>query len=120
MPFIISRVNLPIHEEREFQLKSRMGKAIELVPGKSEEYLLLGFEENCHLYLRGDSSQPMAYIEAAIFGNEDHRGYDAFTAELTNIFHEVLGIAPDHIYIKYEDIKAWGVAGMYVDRAMYQ
>ena len=45
--------------------------------------------------LRGDDSQPMVYIEAAIWGNEAHLDYDEFTAEVTRIFHDVLGIAPD-------------------------
>ena len=118
MPFIISRVSTPITKEQEKELKSRLGKAIELVPGKSEEYLLLGFEDNYHLYLRGDNSKPAAYIEASIFGNENHFGYKKFTYEVTRIFSEVLGIAPDRIYIKYSDITAWGVNGMYIDRGM--
>lgn len=70
MPFIISRTNCPIGREQEVQLKTRLGKAIELVPGKSEEYLMLGFEDNCRLWLRGDDSRPMVYIEAAIWGND--------------------------------------------------
>ena len=119
MPFIISRTNRSISREQELQLKSRLGKAICLVPGKSEQYLTLAFEENSHLWLRGDNSQPMAYIEAAIWGNEGHLGYDKFTAEVTRIFHEVLGIAPDGIYIRYSDIPDWGVAGMNFDRNKY-
>ena len=43
MPFIISRTNRSISREQERQLKNRLGKAIELVPGKSEQYLMLGF-----------------------------------------------------------------------------
>ena len=46
MPFIISRTNCDITRNQELQLKSRLGKAISLVPGKSEQYLLLGFEPN--------------------------------------------------------------------------
>ena len=46
MPFIKAKVSCPISPEQEIELKSRMGKAIELVPGKSEEYLLLEFEDN--------------------------------------------------------------------------
>jgi len=53
MPFIISKVNQSITNEQELQLKQRLGKAIELVPGKSEEYLLISFEQNNHLFLRG-------------------------------------------------------------------
>lgn len=120
MPFIKSKVSCVISKQQEEELKIRMGKAIELVPGKSEEYLLLEFEDNCRLWLRGDNEEPIAYIEAAIFGNEPHYGYDAFTAEMTKAFNELLGIALDRIYIKYEDIIAWGVRGMYIDRRMYK
>lgn len=116
MPFIISKVNVPISREQEIELKTRLGKAIELVPGKSEAYLLLGFEDNCRLWLRGDDSEPIAYIEANIFGNERHLGYDAFTAETTQAFHDVLGIATDHIYIHYTDIPDWGAGGRNFDR----
>lgn len=120
MPFIKSKVSCVISEQQEKKLKMRMGKAIELVPGKTEEYLLLEFEDNSRLWLRGSNEEPIAYIEAAIFGNEPHYGYDTLTAEITKAFNEVLGIASDKIYIKYEDITAWGVGGMYIDRRMYK
>lgn len=120
MPFMISRVSVPISREQEIELKTGLGKAIELVPGKSEQYLLLGFEDKYRLWLRGDDSEPVAYIEANIFGNEDHAGYDAFTFRVTEIFHEVLGISPDHIYISYTDIPDWGVSGMNFDRHRFR
>ena len=120
MPFIKAKVSCPITDMQEKELKARMGKAIELVPGKSEAYLLLEFEENAHLWLRGENAVPIAYIEAAIFGNEGHAGYPAFTAEVTNAFQDVLGIEPENCYIKYEDITAWSVAGQYIDRRMYR
>ena len=65
MPFITCKVNRPISREQEMELKARMGKAIELVPGKSEQYLLLASESERRLWLRGDDSQPVAYIDAA-------------------------------------------------------
>lgn len=120
MPFIKSKVSCGISEQQEKELKKRMGKAIELVPGKTEEYLLLEFEDNSRLWLRGSNEEAVAYIEAAIFGNEPHYGYDALNAEITKAFNEVLGIAQDRIYIKFEDITAWGVRGMYIDRRMYR
>ena len=119
MPFIMSRVNIPISNEQELQLKSRLGKAIELLPGLSEEYLMAGFEDNYHIYLRGDNSTPAAYIEISIFGNEAHFGYDKLTAAITNIFNDILGINPKNIYVKYEDIKSWGVNGINFDRNDY-
>lgn len=120
MPFIKAKTSCPFNKNQETEIKVRMGKAIELVPGKSEEYLLLEFEDNCRLWLRGDNTEPIVYIEVAIFGNELHYGYDAFTAEVTAIFSDVLELGPERIYIKYEDITAWGVQGMYIDRNQYR
>ncbi|MBR1672356.1 MAG: hypothetical protein IJ702_05470 [Fretibacterium sp.] len=120
MPFLMSRVNVSVSRERELQIKSRLGKAIELAPGESEEYLMIGFEDNFHFYLRGDDSQPVAYIEIGVFGNAAHRGYDRLTAEITRIYNDVLGIAPDHIYVRYDDIKVWGVSGMTFDINQYR
>ena len=119
MPFIISKVNVPVSIEQETEIKTRLGKAIEFVPGKNEEYLLLGFEENYHLWLKGDNKKPIAYIEANIFGNENHFGYKEFTKAVTEIFNDVLNIPPENIYIKYDDIKAWGVSGVYIDRGVF-
>ena len=109
------------HRKKESPLlKAAFGDHCELVPGKSEDYLLLEFEDECRLWLRGGQDAPIAYIEAAVFGNESHAGYDQFTREVTRAFYEVLGIRPDRIYIKYEDIGVWGVQGMCVDRNMFR
>lgn len=119
MPFIKIKVSNEISSEKEEIMKSRLGKAIEIIPGKTEEYLLLEFEDNCHLWLKGDKDKPIAYIEAAIFGNENHIGFDLFTKELTDIISSELEIDPMNIYIKYEDIISWGVSGRFIDRRMY-
>ena len=57
-----------------------------------------------------------AYIEAAIFGNESHAGYDAFSMAVTALFSEVLGISPENIYIRFEDIPAWSISGTFIGR----
>ena len=120
MPFVIAKVNVPVSKEQESKIKTRIGKAIENVPGKNENYLLFGLEDGYHFYLRGDGSQKIAYIQADIFGNEDHIGFDRFSAEMTVIFHHVLGIPPENIYIKFDDIKAWSVGGQFIDRGRYR
>jgi len=119
VPFINIRISKTITREQELTLKNGLGKAIELVPGKSEKYLLLTFQDNVHIYLRGDDSQPVAFIEANIFGNENHAGYEEFSAAVCKLFAETLEITPDHIYINFSDIPDWSVAGMNIDRNRY-
>lgn len=111
MPFIDSKVNISISEEKEKELKTRLGQAVTLIPGKSEAWLMTGFEDNYHLYFRGDNSQPIAFIEVKAFGSENRSAFNALTEEITKIFNEILGIEPDHIYIKYEAVANWGWNG---------
>ena len=50
MPFINTKVTTEITKEKEEVLKAELGKAITLI-GKGEAYLMLGFEDNCRLWL---------------------------------------------------------------------
>lgn len=119
MPFLNIQTSCAVSREQETKLKSRIGKAISLVPGKSEAHLLLSLRDNCRLWLGGDDQAPIAYIEAAIFANEGHFGYPAFAAAVTQAFCDVLGIASERVYLKFEDIAAWAVGGQCIDRKMF-
>ena len=111
MPFIDSKVSVKVSKEQEKELKTRLGQAISLIPGKSEQWLMTGFQDEYHLYFRGDDSEPMAFIEVRLFGGPDKAAFNRMTAEVTKIFGEVLGIAPDHMYIKYSATMDWGWNG---------
>lgn len=111
MPFIDSKVSVSISKEQEAELKSRLGQAISIIPGKSEQWLMTGFESNYHLYFRGDNSKPMAFIEVKVFGRENPKAFDALTAKICQIYEEVLGISSDCIYVKYEAVQNWGWNG---------
>ncbi len=111
MPFIDSKISIKITKDQEKELKTRLGQAISLIPGKSEHWLMAGFEDDYHLYFRGDDSEPTAYVEVRIFGGPDKNAFENMTREITKIFGEVLGIAPDHMYIKYSATPDWGWNG---------
>ena len=91
MPFIIARVNTHIDKNQELAIKSEMGRAITLIPGKNEKYLMLGLEDDYKFYLRGDS-QKAALIEASIFGNEDHEGIAKYNNRLAKIYMSEINI----------------------------
>ena len=119
MPFLVSKVNIPVSSEQEQKLKARLGQTIELVPGKGEEYLLLCVEDQCRFWHRGDNSRSMGYLTVSIFGNENHAGYREFSAAVTDIYRDLFEIAPEDFYIKFDDITAWSVGGQYIDRRKF-
>lgn len=111
MPFINTKVSTKISRENELKLKERFGKAISLLRGKSEAWLMLNFEDECRMYFQGDGEQPCAFIEVKIYGRQSADEYDALTAELSEIVSQVLGINKGKIYVKYEEIAHWGFNG---------
>ena len=111
MPFINSKISTPVTAEQEHEIKSRLGKAIQTIPGKSESWLMLGFEPEYRLYFRGSNAEPMAMVEVSVYGSENPSAFEKLTAQICDIFNDVLGIAPDHIYVKYQAVSNWGWNG---------
>ena len=109
MPLITTKVSTEISKEKEISLKTQFGKAIELI-GKSENWLMVDFQDNCRLYFKGDAS-PCAMVEVDLFGKASDSGYDALTEKLTAIVESELGIPKGRIYVKYSEIDHWGYSG---------
>ncbi len=111
MPFIDSKVSVAISKEQEVELKSRLGAAISLIPGKSENWLMLAIEGDIPMYFRGDDSAPVVFADVKIFGNASSDVYSRMTAEMTKIYGDLLGVSPDHMYIRYFGSADWGWNG---------
>ena len=111
MPFINSKISKTVTKQQEEEIKSRLGQAITLLPGKSESWLMVGFENDYHLYFKGDNTQASAMVEVSVYGSENPNAFSALTGEITKILNEVLGIAPDRIYVKYTATGNWGWNG---------
>ena len=111
MPMIQTKTSVEITKEQELQLKSELGKAIAILPGKSEQWLMLSFEDKCRMYFKGDNSAPLAYIEVKVFGKINPAACEKLTAKICDIFNDILGIAPANTYVKYEEVSLWGWNG---------
>ena len=111
MPFIHSKTNIKTTANQQLELKTRLGEAISILPGKSEAWLMINLEDDQKMYFRGDDSEPLAFICVNCYGNADEAAFDRMTDELTKIYGEVLGIKADHMYIKYDASLHWGWNG---------
>lgn len=111
MPMISTKTNVAISEEQELTLKSELGKAISILSGKSEQWLMLSLEDKCRLYFKGDNSKPIAYVEVKVFGKIDYSQSNKLTAKICEILDNVLGTDASNVYIKYEEVDMWGWNG---------
>ncbi len=111
MPFINVKTNTTVTEDQKELVKQKLGKAIELIPGKSEEWLMVAIDDNSSLYFRGKTDRPVAFVEVKIFGSTTEEAYQLETTQITQILKEELLISPDQIFIAYTEIEHWGWNG---------
>lgn len=110
MPYIATSTNISIPSRKREAIKEAMGRAIEIIPGKTEGWLMLSFRDNVSMYFKGEDD-PCAICQVKLFGSADEDVYEKLTEMLTDILHEELDLDPDRIYITYEEIGFWGWNG---------
>lgn len=111
MPFIDCKLNFKITKEQKDGIKTKLGKAIEMIPGKSESWLMIGFIDDYTLYFKGNDNEKTAFIDIKIFGSASEDSYLKLTKEICTIFYEVIGIKSERVYITYSEINNWGWNG---------
>lgn len=111
MPYINTTTNVKISEEQIRHLTKEMGQAITLIPGKSEDWLMLNFNGSSTMAFRADTVTPTAMLEVEIFGNAKAGDLQALTERLCEIIANVLSVPSDRIYVKYREVDSWGWNG---------
>ncbi|PRR82430.1 hypothetical protein CLVI_17700 [Clostridium vincentii] len=57
MPYINSTLTVKMTDEKKELIKSRLGEIITEIPGKSEEWLMVGFKDGHELFFRGEKNK---------------------------------------------------------------
>ena len=109
MPFIDCKVNIDVTKQQEIELKDEFGKAISLIPGKSEYYLMVNIQPKCSLYFRGSNDKPTAMVAVTLYGKAHPNAYDALTDRLHTILKSVLNI--EEMYVSYSETGNFGYNG---------
>jgi len=110
MPMIDSKITVPVSEEKKDVLKAKFGKAISVL-GKSESYLMLGFEDNYSLYFGGKKLEKGAFVSVQLLGEVNSASSEKMSAEICKILEKELGIPGEKVYITYSGFKNWGWNG---------
>ena len=110
MPFIDSKITLPVSQEKREVLKAELGKAVSIL-NKPEGFLMVGFEDNYDLYMGGKKLDKGAYVAVSIFGNGTSAAYETMTGKICELYERELGIPGNNVYITYHGVSDWGWNG---------
>ena len=91
-PLVHVNTNCAVSADTERALKSKIADAI------------------AHLWF-GGSDAPAAFAEVRLFGRASDADYDRVTAALTDALADQLHVAPDRVYIPYQEVSHWGWNG---------
>ena len=110
MPFIDSRLSVPVSREKKEELKTAFGQMIGTLH-KSESYLMVEITDNCDLWMGGKKLEKGAYVSVSLFGTAPRSDYDRLTGQICSLFSEKLGIPGDAVYVTYHPVSDWGWNG---------
>ncbi len=110
MPFIDSKITVPVAPEVKEELKSELGKLITTLH-KSETYLMVGIEDSYDLWLGGKKLDKGAYVSVSLYGNASSGDYDTLTGQICDLYSDKLGIPGNSIYVTYHPVSDWGWNG---------
>lgn len=111
MPFINSKVTVKLSDREKDLLKSKMGEIIKELPGKTEEWLMVSFDDDKNIYFKGQKMEYAAFVEVKILGSAEKKYKNKVADLISSLFKETLNIPKESIYITFEEIKDWAWNG---------
>ena len=77
MPYIDMTTSVSVSSRKEQVIKEKMGRAIELIPGKTESWLMINFHDHAAMYFNG-TDDPCAILEIKVFGAAEEMSFQYF------------------------------------------
>ena len=110
MPFIDSKITVPVTPEVKEEIKTELGKLITTL-NKSETYLMVGIDDSYDLWMGGNKLEKGAYVSVSLFGNASREAYSKLTGQICELFSNKLGIPGNAVYVTYHPVSDWGWNG---------
>ena len=112
MPFVDAKITVPVSAQQREAIKSELGSAISVF-GKSENWLMVGIDDNYALWMGGRKLESGAFVSVSLVGEVSDEGCQAFTEKLCDLLRSELGIPGDAVYVTYHPMfhSHWGWNG---------
>ena len=111
MPAVQIKVNLPYTQEQKADILRRATGVMVDIAHKNEEAVMVLLQQVDGTM--GNSSEPMCIIDVRSMVGIKHKMNNDVGAALTQLIQEVLGVAPERVYITFLRIPetCWGLMG---------
>lgn len=111
MPFINVKTNATIPQEKKEIIKRRLFDSISILPGKSDNYLMVAVEDGLDMAFHRDSASNIAMVTVKIFGGSTKDAYQRLNAAIGMILSDEAAVDGSNCYVVFEEEKYWGFNG---------
>ena len=106
MPFIDTKISVPVPDGKKEAIKARLGELVSLLH-KSEAYLMVGIEDDYDLWFAGKKLEKGAYVAVSLFGSASPADYEKMTAAICALLKQELDIPGAAVYVTYHPVADW-------------
>ncbi len=110
MPYIGIHVTGSLTAAQKDAIKSGLGEHITLIPGKTEQALMVDISENHTMYFQG-AARPLVFADVRCYKTAEFADKKRFTEAVFELLTKVTGVPPEDIYLSWGEYDTWGVRG---------
>ncbi len=114
MPSINVKTNAKLPKDKKEIIKRRLFDCISIIPGKSDNSLMVAVEDGVDMAFHRDAASRMAMVEVKLFGESTKDAYQRLTGAICMILSDEAGILSKNCFVKFEEVKYWGHNGFMI------
>ncbi|MDR0853729.1 MAG: hypothetical protein LBN34_05115 [Clostridiales Family XIII bacterium] len=111
MPLIKVSTSLTLEKSQKDSIKSKLGEAISIIPGKSEGVLMIDISDGHTIYFHGEELPKAAHVTVDLYGTADFDVKAEFTEKVFEILKETADLAAGEVFIRIGEYPVWGAGG---------
>jgi hypothetical protein len=107
------QVSATLSSEDKNNAAKELGRLINLMPGRSEKYLMVSINDGYTHYLAGAELERSAFMDLRLLGHESEEGQEKFVVAAQAALSKLLDIPIGNIYTNILEMPHWGARGIY-------
>lgn len=106
MPYVHMHMAKKLSDEQRETLKARVGQLIEILPGKSEQVLMLRLDDGLPMNYRG-VPENCVYVNTCLYLMSPDEKKEAFAHGLAAALIEIVGVDMSNIFMSFSEYNNW-------------
>lgn len=111
MPYISVNTTTSLTKVQKDEIKTELGSAITLIPGKSEQVLMVDISDGHTMYFSGKEMEKCAFIDVRCYKSANFDDNKKFTQAVYQLMKRITGISENEIYLSISELPSWGLNG---------